>query len=253
MKSTVKFWGIIAFIAVIGFSMTACTGGGEKSINSADALKAYLDNQQANSQDKPIKVAMKINEQMVGNIREAINSAGKYVNLNLTGSPLPTIPGGAFQGCKSLVGVIIPNSVISIGVSAFSGTGLVNVVIPNSVTNIGESAFRGTNLANITIPDGVTYIGNEAFSGCSNLSSFIWTGRDNSSINGTWVSKDGREKYKFLNGIWEYSQGSRTEKGVYTIDNEELTIFGHHGTPAHWAINDNTIIFKENGFTYTKQ
>jgi len=53
MKNTIKLIGIIALVAIVGFSMAACTGGGGggKSINSADELKAYLDSQPANSPD----------------------------------------------------------------------------------------------------------------------------------------------------------------------------------------------------------
>jgi len=148
---------IIALVVVIGFSMSAC-GGGEKSITSADALKAYLDSQSANSPDKPIKVAMKINENMVEDIKKAINSAGKYVSLNLTGSPLTTIPDNAFRDCELLVGITIPNSVISIGNWAFSScTSLTNVTISNSVTSIGEGVFAYCErLTDITIPNSGT-------------------------------------------------------------------------------------------------
>ncbi len=73
-------------------------------------------------------------------------------------------------GCKNSV---IPNSVTSIGNSAFSGySNLPSITIPNSVTSIGNSAFSGcSSLPSITIPNSVTSIGNSAFSGCSSLSS----------------------------------------------------------------------------------
>ena len=46
--------------------------------------------------------------------------------------------------CSGLTTVTIPNSVTSIGASAFSFcSGLTMVTIPNSVTSIGEFAFRG--------------------------------------------------------------------------------------------------------------
>ena len=73
-------------------------------------------------------------------------------------------------GCKKST---IPNSVTSIGISAFSGcSGLTSVSIPNSVTSIGSKAFyRCSGLTSITIPNSVTSIGYEAFYGCSGLTS----------------------------------------------------------------------------------
>ena len=68
---------------------------------------------------------------------------------------------------------VIPNSVTSIGSSAFVNcTALTSVTIPNSVIGIGDGAFSGcTSLTNVTIPNGVTGIGQQAFSGCTNLTS----------------------------------------------------------------------------------
>ena len=77
----------------------------------------------------------------------------------------------AFSGCSGLTSVTIPSSVISIGGSAFYGcSGLTAVTIPNSVTSIGEGAFYGcSGLTSITIPNSVTSIDDYAFSGCSGL------------------------------------------------------------------------------------
>ena len=70
---------------------------------------------------------------------------------------------------------IIPNSVTSIGESAFSGcSGLTTVTIPNSVTSIGDWAFSGcSGLTTVSIPNSVTSIGKYAFSGCSGLTKAI--------------------------------------------------------------------------------
>ena len=67
----------------------------------------------------------------------------------------------------------IPNSVTSIGYSAFSGcTSLTSITIPNSVTSIDSSAFGGcSSLKSITIPNSVTSIGYYAFYGCTSLTS----------------------------------------------------------------------------------
>ena len=52
-----------------------------------------------------------------------------------------------------------------------------NLVIPNTVVEIGVSAFEGcTSLKSITIPDSVTNICADAFFGCQNLEDVYFTG-----------------------------------------------------------------------------
>ena len=77
------------------------------------------------------------------------------------------------QACSSLTSITIPNSVTSIGSSAFSGCyRLTSITLPNSVTSISDYAFNNcSGLTSITIPNSVTSIGNFAFSGCSGLTS----------------------------------------------------------------------------------
>jgi len=86
----------------------------------------------------------------------------------------------AFYGCLSLNSVTIPNSVTNIGAYAFANSSsspfpvgtLSSIAIPDSVTNIGEKAFYGcTKLTNVTIGNGVTSIGAGAFGECSSLTS----------------------------------------------------------------------------------
>lgn len=78
----------------------------------------------------------------------------------------------AFQGCKGLTSVEIPNTVVSISTSAFANCSDLSMInIPNSVLYIGSSAFAGcSNLSSIEIPNGVKSIGEYAFEQCKNLS-----------------------------------------------------------------------------------
>ena len=82
-----------------------------------------------------------------------------------------SIGDSAFSGCRSLTDITIPDSVTSIGCEAFYNcSSLTNITIPDGVTSIGDSAFSFCrSLTDITIPDSVTSIGCEAFYNCSSL------------------------------------------------------------------------------------
>jgi len=77
----------------------------------------------------------------------------------------------AFDNDKSLISVIIPNTVRRIEQAAFIGcSNLTSVTIGDDVEYIGEGAFAGCeNLTSVTIPDRVTYIGGGAFKDCKKL------------------------------------------------------------------------------------
>ena len=106
---------------------------------------------------------------------------------------------GSFESCSGLTSVTIPNSVTSIGSSAFSGCiGLTTLNFnaincsdfsnysdspfyncPITTINIGDSvqripayfAYNLESLTSVTIGNSVTSIGSFAFSGCSSLTS----------------------------------------------------------------------------------
>ena len=100
------------------------------------------------------------------------------VTYNGTTYSVTSIGSGAFEYCRSLTSITIPNSVTSIGYVAFSlCSSLTSVTIGNSVTSIGDEAFRGcSSLTSINIPNSVTSIGYEAFSYCSSLTKTNYTG-----------------------------------------------------------------------------
>lgn len=74
--------------------------------------------------------------------------------------------------------VDIGNTVTGIGFRAFLDCDLLGVTIPDSVTSIGESAFHGCyNLTSVTIPSSVTSIGALAFELCESLTSITVLGK----------------------------------------------------------------------------
>ena len=74
------------------------------------------------------------------------------ITYNGTTYSVTTIGYAAFQDCRGLTSVTIPNSVTSIGDYAFYRCrGLTSVTIPNSVTSIGSEAFMGCKIRNVVV------------------------------------------------------------------------------------------------------
>lgn len=107
-----------------------------------------------------------------------------------------SIGNNAFQACKTLTSVKVPESVTTIGSDAFAScSNMVSVELPESATTIKDAAFLGCSslvsinlptslwgiayglffscrsLTNIELPASVRYIGSAAFANCSGLTS----------------------------------------------------------------------------------
>jgi hypothetical protein len=93
------------------------------------------------------------------------NGLLRDVNIpaELYGLPVTAIGGRAFEN-MAIVGVVIPNGVVSIGDFAFSGNRLTSVDIPDSVTTIEYCAFNRNQLTRLTLGNGLSDIGDNAFS-----------------------------------------------------------------------------------------
>ena len=69
-----------------------------------------------------------------------------YIPKTHNGKIVTAIGESAFSNQKSILGVVIPNSVIKIGSGAFRYSGITEITIPESVTEIGTGLFYGTSI-----------------------------------------------------------------------------------------------------------
>jgi len=93
-----------------------------------------------------------------------------------------TIGNSAFFGCGNLTGLVLGESVQTIGGAAsgyggaFEATGLSGtLVITDNVQSIGNRAFQNNrNLTSVIIGSGLTSLGNSAFSECTSVETLTW-------------------------------------------------------------------------------
>ena len=123
---------------------------------------------------------------IIPNSITTIGSSAFYGCSGLTsvniGNSVSEIGYDAFVNCTSMSGITVAsgntkydsrdscNAIIETATNMLIVGGM-NTVIPNSVTSIGQSAFSGNGLTSITIPNSVTYIGPHVFWDCRSLSS----------------------------------------------------------------------------------
>ena len=92
------------------------------------------------------------------------------VPATINGIPVTSITDNAFQDCKDLQTIELPEGLKTIGAWAFAESGLTQIQIPDSVSEIGENAFINcVALEKVKLPWELIEISTRCFFGCTGL------------------------------------------------------------------------------------
>ena len=98
----------------------------------------------------------------------------KGLDSVLLPNSVKSIGASAFEGCENIVGIQLPANLINIYQAAFEDcSSLSSIILPPSLTEIGTDAFKNSALSEISIPPSVKIIDGGAFMG-SNLTKIIF-------------------------------------------------------------------------------
>src|SRR5574344_82203 len=119
------------------------------------------------------------------------NSAFVFARQSLTSITIPdsvtSIGKTAFAGCISLISITFGENsqLANLGNYAFSGcSSLTSIIIPNSVASIGNYAFNGcSSLTSAIISSDITDIGQDIFDNCKNLTLTLGMATISSAFN----------------------------------------------------------------------
>ncbi|MBO4319449.1 MAG: leucine-rich repeat protein [Treponema sp.] len=115
-------------------------------------------------------------------IKQALETLRRQNNSVLVSLDLSKVTGITelnyynFKNCSNLSGLVLPDTIKTIGANAFYGcSNLTSITLSSSLESIGNNAFENcTSLASIEIPGSVKTIGESAFENCSSLASVVF-------------------------------------------------------------------------------
>ena len=160
------------------------------------------------------------------------NADNVVIPKTYRGIPVKIIEDRAFRYQTRLKNITLPDSVTSIGNSAFYGcSGLTSITIPDSVTSISDYAFEGCDgLTSVTIGNGVTSIGDSSFNGCYKLIEVY----NKSSLKITAGNYDNGLVSFYAKNVYTNEGGSKltTDENGYVIytDGDEKILVAYLGT-----------------------
>lgn len=137
------------------------------------------------------------------------------------GSTNIVIGNQAFDGCKALASIVLPEGVTEIGNGAFLNSGVTSIRLPNSLKYIRQKAFAGcSELKSITIPEGVEQIETTAFENNYNLSDVYVLGTATKCAEGAFTDNN---TYRYT--VSSYTDGQTgVTKNIYKPEDKNMKV-----------------------------
>jgi hypothetical protein len=151
-----------------------------------------------------------------------------FIETLILPSYMKSISDNAFKGRSNLKNIVLPNSLESIGTSAFENSSLVEISIPKGVTHVGENAFKDCesltsasiynqevvnrefkrlkNLKDVYLSDNTTTIGSSAFAACEKISNLSIPNSVTQICYGAFSSCSSLEKITIPNSVKEIGE-----------------------------------------------
>lgn len=201
------------------------------------------------------------------NVVDGITSIGKYtfykcVSLKKLYLPdtVKVIGESICSGCKSLEKVQLSKKLTEIPAEAFKSTNLYSVVIPNSVINIGSSAFEECKqMTNIVFGEKLASIEKNCFKNCIRLKSVTFPASLTSIGSGAFQNCYSLENANFGSGITSIEQSAFCDcyniEDIYLPDNLSIvskSTFKSNSSRNIVVIGQNTTTLNASCFNSTK-
>ncbi len=268
--STNKFWGSM-FVGC--YNLTEITYAGYNTFYySKNAVVDYKYKYQTSSNQTDMILLSGCKNTVIGKDiveigEEAFEDCKLLNNIDIPQS-VTKIGYNAFAGCELLEELVIPAKVEHIGRGAFSSCkSLTEMVIPENVTVVEDELFKDCeSLSVVTLPKTITNIDKDAFSGCSSLTDVYFMGTKNQWNRNVEIA-EGNEAlanatiHFMSSDIIDVKGNSITLSGSigvnYYIELSEQ-ILADEGATVVFTYNDNTVtvpvsegVETENGYMYT--
>lgn len=174
------------------------------------------------------------------------------------GNTLVNIGPWAFNLCKQLQSVTIPDSVTTIGQAAFMNCKKIeSITIPDNVTEMGESAFQNCSaLQSVTLGSGLTWLEMDVFASCTSLKTIHIPGNISDIYSGAFSGCEKLTTVDLGNGVRNVDASAFSGCDISTITIPASLTDLDDGTfqvkDAFYVDSENTAYMSDsNGVLYT--